>query len=464
MKYNADFSAKYLEFILWIFFLVGVASALISYGFELNSEVIISSFYCFIIATFLASYKSGSGFFSASVVCLLAFFFYSMAVPLHHLFYGDYNESGVSFVTTMCVVGLLGQIFGYYAIGKPRFIGINNGKYESFFGFFILSLGIVILIAAIAGTVGFSAYFNAGYAGRALLKREAGPLELGLYYSIIGYLFMVHSWFYQPSKKRIVLGLFLLSFLLCFVAYVSFLGIRRPSFFMVISFLFIYFLKVKGRVPLLIVLTSLFCAFLFGIFASFRQVLSDHGASSALSYVLENFNLAWLDLSASELGAPFRSMLDVDPWFSDSFLWGRSYVDAVINLLPSSIGKFSESLSVKYTHEFFSPEYIAIGGNMGFFPVAEGYLNFGAVGVFLEFFFVGMLIKYIENQAIRKSNVVQVIVYAIMVPWFFFFLRSDLASFSKSFFYSVMPVFFAYGLYCLIKKNPQKHNSIEVST
>ncbi|QMT58809.1 O-antigen polymerase [Legionella sp. PC997] len=462
MKYNVDYSAKYLEFILWIFLLVGISSVFISYSFELNSELILSSFWCFIIATFLTSHLSGCGFFSASVVCILAFFFYSMAVPIHHYFYNDYNENGVTFVTTMCVVGLLGQIFGYYAIGKPRFKLIHNGNREAFFGFSILLLGIIILIAAIAGTVGFSAYFNAGYAGRALLKREAGPLELGLYYSIIGYLFMVHSWLYQPSRKRLIVGFFLLSFLLCFVAYVSFLGIRRPSFFMVISFLFIYFLKVKGKVPMLVILTSLFCAFLFGIFASFRQVLSDHGASSALSYVLENFNLAWLDLSASELGAPFRSMLDVNPWFSNSFLWGSSYLDALVNLLPSSLGKFSESLSVKYTHEFFSPEYIAIGGNMGFFPVAEGYLNFGAVGVFLEFFFVGMLIKYLENQAIEKSNVVQVIVYAIMVPWFFFFLRSDLASFSKSFFYSVMPVFFAYGLYCFVKKSRSQHNLIGV--
>ena len=83
---------------------------------------------------------------------------------------------------------------------------------------------------------------------------------------------------------------------------------------------------------------------MFGIFASFRQVLSDHGFLAAFFYVLENFSFSWLDLSSSELGAPFRSMIDVrEDWFIDGFRFGSSYVHAFINIFPSSIVNAGES-------------------------------------------------------------------------------------------------------------------------
>ncbi|MBA4695805.1 MAG: oligosaccharide repeat unit polymerase [Legionella sp.] len=448
---------SYPAILLWGCFGLGLVALLLANAYETTLGVVLTAVFCFALATLLSSLKSACGIFSGSVIGILALGVYSLAVPIHHLFYQDYNDAGIRFVTSYCVIAALGQAMGYYALAKPSFpqslqnsaSAVVGHKENLRFGFYVLIFGMTALFVAISLTVGFAAYMNAGYAGRALLKREAGPIELGLYYVIIGYLFIANGWLYKPLKAyRGWLITFLGVFLVGFVIYVSILGIRRPSFFIVIAFLFLYFLKTQGKVPKRISGLSLVCVFLFGIFASFRQVLSDQGAAVALSYVLENFDFMWLDLSVTELGAPFRSMLSAtDGWVTEGWLLGSSYFDAFLNLLPSAIIKFRESLSVQYTHAFFSDDYIAIGGNMGFFPVAEAYLNFGAIGVWLEFFVLGLILKTIENRAIQYPDQVQAIVYAITVPWFFFFLRTDFSSFLKSFSYSVIPVFVLYRIY-----------------
>lgn len=445
----------YPELLIWILLLACIACLFVFNASGAISGIILSGLIVMCLATLLSCFRSTCGLFSASAICLLALVFYSMAVPIHYLFYLDYPAQGISFVCNMCVIAVLGQLVGYYALETPNFVKKHSNKDDLWLGFSIIIIGFLALVVAISLTVGFSAYLNAGYAGRALLKREAGPIELGLYYLIVGYLFIANAWLYKEERKfHFWLTVFLIFFLLGFVAYVCILGIRRPSFFIVISCLFLYFLKVQGKVSKKIILLSGGCVFLFGIFASFRQVLSDHGAVEALNFVLENFDLTWLDLSVTELGAPFRAMLAIqDGWGAQGFLYGESYFDGLLNLFPSSILKFRDSLSVRYTNEFFSDDYIAIGGNMGFFPVAEAYLNFGAPGVFFEFFVLGILIKFIENRAIKRVDSIFSIIYAIMGPWFFFFLRTDFSSFLKSFFYSIIPVFIMHRLFHIIVYN-----------
>lgn len=453
---------SYTSLLIWSCFGLALVALLLANASDNTLSVVLVAVGCFALATLLTSLKSACGIFSGSSIGILALGVYSLAVPVHHLFYADYNEEGIRFVTSYCVLAALGQVMGYYLLAKPRFsltrasTPINpmqdaylEHKNDVRFGFYVLIFGLIAFVLAIAATVGFTAYLNAGYAGRALLKRESGPVELGLYYVIIGYLFIANGWLHKPRHAyRGWLIIFLGIFLLGFVVYVSVLGIRRPSFFIVIGALFLYFLKVQGKVPKKISGLSLICVFLFGIFASFRQVLSDQGAAVAVSYVLENFDLMWLDLSVTELGAPFRAMLAVkDHWGTEGLLLGSSYFDAFLNLLPSAFIKFRESLSVQYTHAFFSADYIAIGGNMGFFPVAEAYLNFGGLGVWLEFFLLGLVLKTIENAAVNHPTKVQAVIYAITVPWFFFFLRTDFSSFLKSFSYSVIPVFVLYAIY-----------------
>lgn len=352
----------------------------------------------------------------------------------------------------LCSIGLAGQVFGYILASKiyikKNIAPANDSLISLKYGYFLLFFGIFAVFISIGLTVGFSAYFQAGYAGRALLKREAGPVELGLYYSIVGYLFVAYAYFSNCKNRSLATTCFLPVFLIAFISYVSFLGIRRPSFFIVLGLVFLYACYIKIRMPIIYIAIGSFIAFMFGIFASFRQVLSDHGATEAFNYVMNNFSFAWLDLSESELGAPFRSLLDIlEYWKDDNPRFGTTYLHSILNIIPSKIYKFGDSLSVEYTNRMFTSEYISIGGNMGFFPVAEGFLNFYHIGVFMEFLIIGGVIKYIERFTRLKPTATSVIIYSITVPWFFFFLRADVSSISKVFFYSVLPAFFLYHIY-----------------
>lgn len=460
-------SNKSLEIIgilaLMLFFLL---AAIYNVAGETDG-VIFATGCCFCLGLLFTKVKAIHGFYSLSIICLVALTVYSMAIPVHQVFFRDYDDATVRFVTLMCAVSVVAMVIGLRLanMGKGKFgymINDSNKIPAIKFGFFIVIVGLFSYFCAIYLTVGFRTYFDAGYAGRALVKRFAGPVELGLYYMVIGYLFVLYSFLFEPKKRNHFLGVFLFLFLIGYVVFISSLGIRRPSFFIVVSALVLIFFKARGKVPILIIGVSLTSLFLFAIFAQFRQVLSDHGVSSTIEYLFLNFDLEWLDLSSSELGAPFRAMMDVnEDWFSKGCGWGVSYIEAMINILPSGFGFTAQSLSVQYTNEFFSDEYIAIGGNMGFFPVAEAYLNFGVIGVFFEFLLIGVVIKQIENSAFINGGVVRTVFYATIAPWFFFFMRTDFSSFLKSFFYSILPVFVMYYLLLIFFSILSKYRVVE---
>lgn len=88
---------------------------------------------------------------------------------------------------------------------------------------------------------------------------------------------------------------------------------------------------------------------------------------------------------------------------------------------------------------------------MGFFPVAEGYLNFGALGVFIQFVVVGTIVGALEMKALSDPRPAIVVAYCIMPAWFVFLMRADTASFLKVFFYSVVPAFVLYFFYFYLR-------------
>jgi len=435
-----------------IFAILFFIGSLLGTWFESTELTFWFSFAVFFIV--LLGVKRGSklGWLSLSTVCILGFLVYSLATPFHHLIYRDYDDELVRWALLLCCIGAVGYISGIQLSRRKRKWGqsdAHNFSYDQqisiYAGRYILWFGVFSAIIAVGATVGFDAYFQAGYAGRALLKREAGPVELGLYYAIIGYLFIFNGWLAGGNAKFNDIKLIIILFPILFVAYVSFLGIRRPSFFLVLSMIVMYsFFRSKNFRGHHLIIAGV-AALLFGLFANFRQVLSDQGWEAAFAFIRENFSLEWFDFSVTELGAPFRALLDVmNLWSDEPLRMGSSYIYAVVNILPSFIYQGPDSLSVEYTNRVFTADYIAIGGNMGFFAVAEGYINFSFVGVFVEFIAIGWFIGWLEKRAFVEARPKFVVGYCLAAPWFYFFLRTDVASFGKVVFYSVFPAFVLY--------------------
>jgi hypothetical protein len=294
-----------------------------------------------------------------------------------------------------------------------------------------------------------------------LIKRQAGPIELGLYHAVVGalLLFAIANINGQGGLRQGNLKRFVFIFFIFFIVYVSFLGIRRPTFFLVISFFAFYVRQISGlQFRYIVALVLVF--FCFTLFAQFRQVLAADGAAAAASFVKENSSVHWLDMSSTELGAPFRVLLDVqDHWNGEPARLGYSYYQAFINILPRQFGIDIVSLSEEYTYRLFTADFRAIGGNMGFSPVAEAYLNFGFWGILLMFAFWGCLWGGVSVFLDSRSHILAQVFSAVLIPWSMFFCRTDFAAYIKVSFYSIGIPFVIFILANLVIKNFVKHRA-----
>ncbi|HJQ10041.1 MAG TPA: O-antigen polysaccharide polymerase Wzy [Gemmatimonadaceae bacterium] len=419
----------------------------------------------FLVACVLPGQRTPSRVVSLEALAWIGLAGYSLALPIHQLAFGDYDPNAVrvAFELSVAAAGGLGVGLLVAHLVNPRTgaAGTAEPPWDRYavIGWVIFGIGMASAFLAVTATVGFHAYLTAGYAGRVLLKRAAGPVELGLYHAVVGLLFVLLARMKtrrvrrRLSPYRLLLFISLWTICLTFVLYVSFLGIRRPSFFLFLSAVLLF--GVAGRGYSKLQLAMVVPAFLgFSLFANFRQVLSDQGWAAAGDFIKQNFSYAWFDLSKSELGAPYRSVMDVlTTWTHEPLRLGATFLEAIPYALPSALGLPVTSLSQEYTTRNFSQAFIAIGGNMGFSPVAEGYLNYGAIGVVAYFVVVGYFIARVQSKALERGLPFDLIAFAIAGPWLIFWLRTDLASFLKTFVYSVAaPLLLAAALNSLLKR------------
>lgn len=389
-----------------------------------------------------------AGVVHLDIFFVLAFAVYSLNVPIFvHLTPKDLSLDLVNrglFICTLCHFGLaVGFMFVRFvppaeAGGRPpdRYSLTPRQMYGASYTLFFI--GLAMSFVAVVLTVGFEAYLSAGYAGRALLKRDAGPIEIGLYVCATSLvtIFCVRQIYQRrgPFEK-----IFLYSALALFVAYVAFLGIRRPIFLLIgglfAGYSVIYFRPSVVRsslivIPIFLVLSS---------FAQYRQIISSEGTDATINFIRDNASISWLDFSDNELGAPFRTLYDELPNIDrEGFLYGGSYLSVPGYMLPSAINGGVESLSMKYTERYFDPRFISIGGNMGYFSATEAYYNFGYIGCIAMFAIMSFLLGNLNRRffQIWRGTPLAISFYSILIPWVAFFIRLDFGSFAKSYFYS----------------------------
>lgn len=286
--------------------------------------------------------------------------------------------------------------------------------------------------------VGVDEYFQAGYAGRALLKRDTGPLELGLYVVQIG--IVLYCLYYFAIKKR--LSIFIVTVCVLYVLLIANVGIRRPIIGLLLAIIvaYHYFVReispTKGLALVIIVGVPLL------LFAYVRHIVAYQGFLAGLEFLIGNFSWTWLDPSGTELGAPFRNLLDILDVIPEQvgLLGGLSYINALLLLPPRFlIPEGLITLSEWYTVAFFSPEFIAAGGNMGFFIVSEAYINLGVLGVMIIMFLWGVFFRMVYLYFKRTPKSLPcVFLYCISLVWIVFLIRVDFAVALKGYFYTTL--------------------------
>lgn len=400
----------------------------------------------------IAIWVRKSGPIHLDLIFLFFLFLYSFSVPFSNaLAEREYNQEVLRYSTDICMLAYFGFAIGLLLdSGRHRMnaplssIGPVEAERMRKAGMLVFLLGAIASVAAIALTTGMSAYLSAGYAGRALLKRDVGPVELGLYVSVVG-LFAVFAATILAEKRRQLSKLFIGFVFLFFFFYISFLGIRRPLFLLGVGLLSGYSL-IRHRPRFAVAMPIGVVAFAFlTTFAQYRQLISTVGISATIDFIQDNASAEWIDVSNTELGAPFRTLVDYlgNESQAGELLLGSSYLESIPYTLPSFITGGMQSLSVKYTYHFFSSDFISIGGNMGLFPVTEAYLNFGVVGAFAIFLLFGFLLSRSNRwfHRVGRGGATYIILFMMLVPWTAFFMRLDMASFFKGFLYSQLVPF-----------------------
>lgn len=141
-----------------------------------------------------------------------------------------------------------------------------------------------------------------------------------------------------------------------------------------------------------------------------------------------------------------------DYFYGQTFLWDipRSIIPARFYYYQNSVGWFADQ---------FHAARLRVGQGVGFSLAAEGFINFGYVGVILIFFVFAGLLSFLYNRSHRSFN--SFIIYVLVAGFFIFTIRADLSNlFSPLFKQIFLPLLALAGVSSLLRKKGQitKHN------
>jgi oligosaccharide repeat unit polymerase len=109
-----------------------------------------------------------------------------------------------------------------------------------------------------------------------------------------------------------------------------------------------------------------------------------------------------------------------------NFFWGETLLwDIKRAIVPSIIDRDFLNPTIWYNQSFF-PNIYASGGGMGFSLVAEGYMNYGVIGIVFWFFILGNLVKYFYNKGTNSS--MWLLIYILSMPIIVFATRADFST------------------------------------
>jgi hypothetical protein len=108
----------------------------------------------------------------------------------------------------------------------------------------------------------------------------------------------------------------------------------------------------------------------------------------------------------------------------ESYWYGRSYVQAVVHIIPYMSGKtlpyLGASPAAWLTYQHFGPH----AAGTGFSISAEGYLNFGLPGVFIHMAIMGIILRRIYVRFATMSSPANTLIFIVAYGIFMITVRN----------------------------------------
>lgn len=344
---------------------------------------------------------------------LITFTLYSMMLPLNYLIniqhFGfaaslRYISKPVIFqYIIICLIGLIGLLIGYYSpfanhlVPKLPAPSITNRELK-IAGCILLVLGVLSFATNVAGYGGISSYIKVGYSPqRYVIEREALAFGSGLELIGISSIILMLATF--KDKKKIWFILLFVIFL-WFLSIALLIGQRRYIVYLTLmAFIIFNYWIFRVKLKWFLILGFLAYAFFF-IYAHTRTIWAEIGIIKGFietyNFVVKHPNLL-LPFIGGEFIPPAKAIIEVLSDNTFQFKYGSSYLVGLIRIIPR-VGKlWPEALQrlALWRLVTYYPGLTEKGHGFVFFTVAEGFVNFGHLGVFLHMFLYGFIAKSI---------------------------------------------------------------------
>lgn len=369
----------------------------------------------------------------------LTFGVFFNVLALLYLGYGTYELDSRDYyhdiIINSSVLAVIAFNLGYVYSRKSE-IAFKPVKFNANYDIFMYTMMIFAFLIQLylMISIGPDNFIFSDRVERARLLKPYGSLFFYEYWFNIAGIFALHRYFRTKNKK------YLLVFVLCFsnLMFLSIVSISRSMILYSILPL-IYYLKKMRKITnkhILIAGSSLLFIFMFM-----------RGIMYSLFLGIETGETVQL----GELVTWRRVFLNVLPTFEDFKLNGSSYLQTIYSFInPLYRG---EALSTWYVKTYEYDHFLA-GGGRGFSGVAEGYINFGYLGVFLYFLFIGYLFKFFQKR--DYSFWIFICGSFLMVNTYRVFRSESYGVFKHWYWFIVIPIIVAYFF---IQRVRLKHNS-----
>lgn len=191
------------------------------------------------------------------------------------------------------------------------------------------------------------------------------------------------------------------------------------SFSVVVGLVFLYYGVIQRR-HVLIIATILLA--LIPIMQTTKTAFSRIRAGETIQiFTNESFLVSLLSDDFAAAGRNFNLILETTS--QRGFFWGETILwDISRTIVPGNI--VSSQHAAKWFNDTYFAHGVARGYGWGFSFAAEGYINFGFVGVYLWGLILVALVTILYHNS--KKDVLYFVLYILAIPWILYTLRGDL--------------------------------------
>jgi oligosaccharide repeat unit polymerase len=328
-----------------------------------------------------------------------------------------YFESAIPKALLIINIGLIGFIFGYEMLRaksfhfKPIRKLTVPGELWGSIGVFLLMSGILMHIVGLI-LLGPGLIRNYGYAAIAGAYRYTDSYLTILFLSVsiplivlglVIYIIYSSLRYRKLFRSKFALALVVLAF-----AFMIMEGDRGPILKLIIPMLLVYHYFIKPVKIKYIVTIFLILVIIFSGLSVVRTIVFDPSRMlDEYKFQESSGNIRWYSAFA-ELGGAFVvvNITAHEVPVNEPYWKGATWRDSMFHMVP-----FLQGFTLKKGWSTWAPSHWVtttyFGPNAsgrGYTVAAEGYLNFGYVGVFVELMFLGLFIRWLTIKFCKSPS------------------------------------------------------------